>query len=61
MAASDARGPRFGEGPAIHFRLSRVRRLPGPAATGFYFTSRSDMHLEHEDGGWFREASDWPL
>ena len=63
MAASDARGPQFGEGPAIHFRLSRVRSLPGPTATGLYFTVLLCMLYSLHDGSarWFREASDWPL
>jgi hypothetical protein len=63
MAASDARGPQFGEGPAIHFRLSRVRSLPGPTATGLYFTVLLCMLFSLHDGSarWFREASDWPL
>ena len=63
MAASDARGPQFGEGPAIHFRLSRVRSLPGPTATGLYFTVLLCMlfHLHDGSARWFREASDWPL
>ena len=63
MAASDARGPQFGEGPAIHFRLSRVRSLPGPTATGLYFTVLLCMLFNLHEGlaRWFREASDWPL
>jgi hypothetical protein len=63
MAASDARGPQFGEGPAIHFRLSRVRSLPGPTATGLYFTVLLCMLYSLHDGSarCFREASDWPL
>jgi len=63
MAASDARGPQFGEGPAIHFRLSRVRSLPGPTATGLYLTVLLCMLFSLHDGSarCFREASDWPL
>jgi hypothetical protein len=48
MAASDARGPQFGEGPAMHFRLSRVRSLPGPTATGLYFTVLPACIFRHD-------------